>query len=428
MYLADKMLRAINQKYASPIVDSDSIILVRLAGLLHDVGHGPFSHASEYVFDSLSKEIEAVRDENPDLFRPSDPDELTGLDKVEGHEILSYFIVKSPAFEKMWKEIRSFYDNSKYKAAHLSNIELDDVARLIIGARPVHAPAYLSTTINGPFDADKLDYLVRDGYFSGLATAVDIDRLCVSLDLDNLHGGDGGEKTICVDMGGATVLEQMMFSKMILFSSVYHHQKVRASFDYLVRMLEKMKLRQITIDGQKLDSAAGFLYFDDNYLLDPHNFSDDIQQMALKLRDRSLPMRSLVIPPDGIEGGLSQVSFTMLRVEARNLELSIEKKLNLPPDSVFIDAPPNPHFDRTGHYSRVRIAKGYLEPLEKIFPTVGWVKSFAQFRHRTCVFAPLKKENVVAVEALKQFKKKGIKLNGALCSQLAKAPNSSDFD
>jgi len=132
---------------------------VRLAALLHDCGHGPFSHASEEFLEEFD-EFERLKDENPSLFKRAQP-----------HEILSYFIVKSKPFkELLWRPIIRLYTSKDGRFCDLSAVKFDRVALMIIGKEHPDKPEhkYLTQIVNGPFDIDKLDYLLRDGYFTGL--------------------------------------------------------------------------------------------------------------------------------------------------------------------------------------------------------------------------------------------------------------------
>ncbi len=196
---------------------------VRLAALLHDVGHGPFSHASERVYESFD-EIQKVKDERPDLFKERDP-----------HEILSYFIVVSDRFEELWRDIIRLYSPEDIKF-DLTDIELKNVALMILGQHPNAAMKFFAQMVNGPHDADKFDYIIRDGYLTGLRTAIDIDRFFLSLGTYLVKHTD--ERQLCVDLGGVIALEQLLFNKMQLYSSVYHHQKVRAALQAYVCGLE----------------------------------------------------------------------------------------------------------------------------------------------------------------------------------------------
>ncbi len=241
---AQRMIDALNRSQQTVLVNPVQTAEVRLAALFHDVGHCLFSHASEIVYDRWDPagEIRALRRARP---------ELSG--EPEAHEILSYYIVKSDRFKKLWKEIITQYDRAEGEfIRRLRKINFDRVANMIIGAKAAKDyPEWLSKIINGPFDVDKLDYMGRDGYFSGLVTPIDTDRLFVSLSV--FHKG---EPFMCVDIGGATVLEQILFNKMLLFSSVYDHHKVRGSFRMIASLLEDMRSQQWTVNGVRLKRAV----------------------------------------------------------------------------------------------------------------------------------------------------------------------------
>lgn len=248
---AQKMIEALNRSSETKlIIDDVPKAEIRLAALLHDVGHCLFSHASEVVYDSWDPagEMTALRRANS---------ELSG--EPEGHEVLSYYIVKSKQFRKLWEEkIIPRYDMTHGKLiCNLRMINFDRVANMIIGAKAaIDYPMWLSKIINGPFDVDKLDYMGRDGYFSGLVTPIDTDRLFVSLSVFDPHKG---EPFMCVDITGATVLEQILFNKMLLFSSVYDHHKVRGSFRMIASLLERVRNQQWSINGIRLKRVVDFL-------------------------------------------------------------------------------------------------------------------------------------------------------------------------
>jgi hypothetical protein len=111
---------------------------VRFAALLHDTGHGPFSHTSEQFFASLPQLAE---------FREAHPE----LEHSGAGEILSYLIVKSARFRK-------FVD--ALNAVHRRQLDCERIAQAITGTMPSDM-MYMGEIIHGPFDADKLDYMLR---------------------------------------------------------------------------------------------------------------------------------------------------------------------------------------------------------------------------------------------------------------------------
>ena len=97
-----------------------------------------------------------------------------GLDLGLG-EILSYLIVKSDRFQ-------AFLNNVVHHYPKYAKLDLNNVAQLIIHA-PSNELTYMGNIISGPYDADKLDYLVRDCYFCGIQADVDVERILVSVAL-----------------------------------------------------------------------------------------------------------------------------------------------------------------------------------------------------------------------------------------------------
>jgi HD superfamily phosphohydrolase len=179
-------------------------INIRVAALLHDTGHGPFSHTSEQYFSSL-QQVEDFRESNEEY-------EHSGAG-----EILSCLMVQSTAFRKFIAAM-----NDAYQVP----IDGDTVSKIISGNLPDDR-MFVSEIIHGPFDADKIDYMHRDGMFSGLKMHVDLDRLFASIDIKS--GTADGQRMIRLagSLAGTSPLTQIMFNKMLLFTGIYHHHKVR---------------------------------------------------------------------------------------------------------------------------------------------------------------------------------------------------------
>lgn len=137
MYLADLFYKHLVQDRLeeNPSLKNQykiSLEKVRLAGLLHDIGHGPFSHIFEFCFRMT--------------------------EGFKNHEELACEIIDS----KLRKEILEAYPN-------FSINDIEDIKFMILG-KPINSEYYLSQIIKDEFsviDADKLDYLCRDSFFSG---------------------------------------------------------------------------------------------------------------------------------------------------------------------------------------------------------------------------------------------------------------------
>lgn len=414
---AQKMIDALNSGSRGGLINDVRTVELRLAALLHDCGHGVFSHASEIVYDDWDPtgEIRALRRANPELFG-----------EAAGHELLSYYIVKSGRFRKLWEDIISNYDMARGEfICNLSMINLDRVANMIIGAKAKDYPTWLSKIINGPFDADKLDYMGRDGYFSGLVTPIDTDRLFVSL---SIFTPQRDEPFICVDIGGATVLEQILFNKMLLFSSVYNHHKVRGSFRMIASLLQEIRSKQWTVSGTRLKSAVDFLRLDEYGLLNSQQVNKELGAKVRKLRERILLKRALVISPQALRGHVSRSKFFELgqqQSKKNAMELELAQKAGC--DTVFIDFPPRPRFEKIGEQSMVKLSENTAVPLSKLYPASGWIRGYSEYRSRDYVLASSGYEDAVASLAFNLFAEKGIKLNKKLCLELAKRPKHPGF-
>jgi HD superfamily phosphohydrolase len=410
-----KMIEAVNKKAKTELVDKVQATELRLAALLHDCGHGVFSHASEIVYDDWNPagEIRTLRHAHPELFG-----------EAAGHEILSYYIVRSAQIRKLWEDIISNYDAMREKLlCDLGRVSLERVANMIIGVKAApDYPLWLSKIVNGPFDADKLDYMGRDGYFSGLVTPIDTDRLFVSL---SIFDPRENEPFICVDIGGANVLEQILFNKMLLFSSVYNHHKVRGSFRMIASLLQEIRSKRWTVSGTRLKFAVDFLRLDEYDLLNSKQVNKEVRAKVRKLRERILLKRALVISPQAIKERdlVSQHKFFELEQQqsGRNaMELELAQRARC--DTVFVDFPPNPRVEKIGKQSMVRLSENTAVPLSKLYPTSGWIEGYAEIRQRAYVLAPSGYEDAVASLAFKLFAEKEIKLNKKLCLELAKRP------
>ena len=420
--IADKMIGAINSKLPQGKfqIEPSERAEIRLACLLHDSGHGPFSHASESVFGSEDYEIDKVKAEQPALFGNANP-----------HEVVSYCIATSDAFRKhLWGKICELYNAKEDEIlCDLDKINLERVGQMILGKKAKDYPLFLSQIVNGPFDADKFDYIIRDGHFTGLVTPVDIERLFVSLDIAKAkeHGlPEFKEDVLCMDIGGATVLEQVLFSKMILTSSFYHHHKVRSAFRTLVRLFESLRENKCSLNGVTLDKTPNFLMLDDTVILgaDIRQLPDESARLLAAIRNRRLPKRALVITKDSIMDGGSMAEYFRIR-DDRNLRMKLERSLasalkGISP--VFIDFPPEASFAISGVHSLVRLAPKRFVNLDRLYPASGWVTGYAEYRYRGYVFSPPENQKDVCDAAVAVFDGANVKLNKELCAQLAKMP------
>src|SRR6185312_12512710 len=152
LHQASEMCRILRERRGPSQFGEETEDNVRMSAILHDTGHGPFSHTSEQYFSSL------------EIFSKLKSTEAEFAESGAG-EILSSLIISSDSFRKFIRTVNTVFDKK---------IDLDVIRKMITGTlKPDQL--YLSEIIHGPLDADKLDYMHRDGMFSGLKMHVDLD-------------------------------------------------------------------------------------------------------------------------------------------------------------------------------------------------------------------------------------------------------------
>jgi uncharacterized protein len=226
----DELLRSATDSFGDSKDAEYQRRLVRAALLLHDVGHGPFSHSCESVLgvqhEARTKEMLAL------------PSVANGIAEL--------------------------------------GVDESDVLGLIVGDPGSRYPA-LRELVSGPnLDADRMDYLLRDAYFTGVATGrYDAEQLVASLRLLECDG----KPAVGIDRRGVVALESFVMARYMMFASVYFHHTTRM-FEHVLHDV----LHDIWPDPRALDPVEEFLRWDDFRVLDS---LDDVQSEASRaLRDR----------------------------------------------------------------------------------------------------------------------------------------------
>jgi HD superfamily phosphohydrolase len=269
---------------------------------------------------------------------------------------------------------------------------------------------YLSEIVHGPFDADKLDYMHRDGAFSGLRMNVDLDRLLHSMHVFDEPGGK--RVRLAGSVAGTTPLEQIMFNKMILHTGIYHHHKVRACDCMLWAVFELALKRKSKIGGILLSKETDFLRLTDDALLIQSLCDDDnINTILGALRDRRIWKRALVLARSTVDPECSDTAAKekpsrhvgswqeLLNLQGndrerfmrrRELSKKIWKEAKKPcgEHEVWLDVPRLPTMEEA---KRTWIdIPGSAAPteLKDIVPIDYWIQQYGTHKWRSHVFCP----------------------------------------
>ena len=282
---------------------------LRLAALLHDIGHSIHSHASERVYS----EIGLLKEASEELTR------LAGRRKGVG-EVLSFCYALTSSVAELLKRAEAKLDNGDSEEFR-GRINLQNVALMIIGRARHPYLQFLGDIVSSAFDADKLDYLLRDAGAAGLPLKYDLERYLytVYLGQETLADGEGFLEQLYSAAGttpdrkaaanpeefpyydayrlrlpklAMSTMEQIIICKLMLFSYIYHHQKVLAAEGLLVKLL-KEKVELWKAQGQNdHDLLKRFMSMTDSALDGAEFIGSDnplVAQYSYRIQNRLLP-------------------------------------------------------------------------------------------------------------------------------------------
>ncbi len=261
---------------------------LRLAALLHDVGHGPFSH----VFEPLM---------------------IRHLGKT--HEDLVPWLVNGT-------EIAEKLEKAGFNPKTLGQLA---VGRLRNKRRP-----FLDQVISSSVDVDKMDFLVRDSFHTGAGYgSIDVHRLLYTMDV--LDGN------LSVDGTAVATLESFLLARLESFRTIYFHRASRAVQIMIVKALEAAKDELGLLD---FEEPADYLKLDDYKVWADLRECKSSKRIMLDLEMRRLLKCSYERTVYSREELVSNV-ITKENVR-EEMQKELARKARVPEEDVVIDVPTLP--------------------------------------------------------------------------------------
>jgi len=279
MHIASQAGHALHEK---GILKSDDIEILRLSGLLHDIGHGPFSH----LFEEIIQEK-----------------------KISHEDFGKEIILKSEIGDSLSK----------------NGFDKKLITKIAFGDSKFQ---YMNEIVSGALSADMMDYLLRDGYFTGAEHArIDHKRITQSLDVH--------KKKLALERSALYSFESMMHSRYQMFKAVYFHKTVRSAE---VMLLEALRLS---------DDEFGFTNFNVNEFV---NLTDEYVLSTLISSKSSKLKRARQLAEDYQNRKLLKCVFERIltgkvnlkKIRTDELRTSISKKSKIDENEIFVDSSVTP--------------------------------------------------------------------------------------
>ncbi len=279
-HLTRRALAALEELGEIAPATADDCLAVRMAALLHDIGHYPFSHALE------------------EAGFPSH--EALGVAKLSQGELGDCLVrIGGRDFPTAVGELISGLSRSP-----------------------------LQGLISGSIDLDKIDYLSRDARMCGVPYGtVDVDRLLSSLTLVEV---EPGRFEVGVQEKGVSALESLLFAKYQMYRNVYWHHAVRSATCMFKRAV-RQAVRRGSVTVQAIADAT------DDGLMEVL-IGRDHNQLATRIRARRLHKRALDLPASDVPGDVQAWVATDPDLLER-VEDAIAARVGLQPGDLLIDFP-----------------------------------------------------------------------------------------
>lgn len=262
MHIADKIAKQLE-------ISEDDRKIIRMAGLLHDIGHYPLSHVCEspykksmesYKEERLCQEVNLDIKRNIENFSLPVTKEFMKASTEGHHEAVGAAIIRTNQEIK-----RIIIDECGEKS-------IDIICDMITGnvKRQTTNPLWVQI-LHSEIDADGIDYMMRDAAFSGTGFgSFEMEQLIRCLEKRAYNG----KEILCINEKGIAAADQYLINKFFSYSQVVFNKHI-TNLEWMAEMIVDWSLKQSTLFPTKEDLLKRWINTDgnfDNYLSFTDNF------------------------------------------------------------------------------------------------------------------------------------------------------------
>lgn len=198
MHLMQKALNILKRKSVDITIEEENGALIAI--LLHDLGHGPFSHSLEHSI-------------------------INGLH----HEEVSL---------RLMEELNQIFENKLSVAIQIFKGE--------------YHKKFLSQLVSSQLDVDRMDYLKRDSFYTGVVEGnINPERIISMMNVS--------QNELVIEAKGISSVEKFLMARMFMYMQVYMHKKSFTAENFLISVLKRAK--ELVKGGENLFATSAFNYF-----------------------------------------------------------------------------------------------------------------------------------------------------------------------
>lgn len=311
---------------------------LRVAALLHDIGHGPYSHATEGLMKHYTR---------------------------QRHEDIKPVIKNS--------EIADILNDNGISPARVES--------------HIKGETDFGKILNSEIDVDRMDYLVRDSHYTGVAFGlVDHERLINEMQFY--------ENSLVLTAGGVKAAESLLVSRFLMHPSVYFHHVSRIAETMFTRAVGDMIQRELLspFDMRKMDDGEifGIIRNDDGYAGD----------LANRLLNRKLYKRALYVGLEEVGEGVIKHRKNIPRIEAEIADI-----VGIDPKDILIDIPGRPEIAEMKALVKM---SGKMQRLDEVSHVVATLEHAHRDNWRMGVYTPKEHREAVGKAARDLFEVKKV--------------------